>query len=312
MKSILVCAGILAIPLVAYLAPAGAQPDKATSNSNEEAIHKLVRDYVLAYNSGNAEAATQYFAKDAEITDENGTVTKGRDAIRQAIDKTMKSGKALRVEASIVSCRALVPDACSVELATTMQASGGLPVQNKCHLIVAKRDGQWLIAEARESRADAESETASPLNDLAWMVGDWADTSDRVDVRINSEWFANKRFLVRNFTVMTDGELDLQGTEIVGYDAAAKQIRSWVFDSDGSFSEGTWVRDGATWRETMRGTLEDGRKATAIHSFSPKDGNSYVFTSSHREVGGQVQPSIGDIRMVRQSTSEAAHNGKER
>jgi hypothetical protein len=234
--------------------------------------------------------------------------------MRQELEKLTKSGKSIRLEAEIISCRALVPDACSVDMATTIKPADGLPVQTKCHLVVAKRDGQWMIAEARESgTTSAAAESSTPLDQLAWMLGEWVDTSDRVDVRINCEWFANKRFLVRNFTVITDGELDLQGTEIVGYDAAAKQIRSWVFDSDGTFSEGTWVQNGKTWTETMKGVLTDGRRAAAIHSFTHTDSNSYVFTSANREVGGQVQPNISEIKMVRETSGDdAGQFGKER
>jgi hypothetical protein len=192
-------------------------------------------------------------------------------------------------------------------MATTVKRTNGLPVPTQCHLIVAKRDGQWLIAEVRESaRSTAAAGSSSPLDQLAWMVGEWVDTSDRVDVHINCEWFANKHFLVRSFTVTTDGELDLEGTEIVGYDAAAKQVRSWVFDSDGTFSEGSWVQQGKTWTEAMKGVLADGRRASAVHSFTLADSNSYIFSSTNREVGGQVQPSITGIKMVREMNGAAA------
>jgi hypothetical protein len=58
--------------------------------------------------------------------------------------------------------------------------------------------------------------------------------------------------------------------------------------------------------ETMKGVLADGRRASAVHSFTPADANSYTFSSSNREVGGQVQPSITDIKMVRQTNGAAA------
>jgi uncharacterized protein (TIGR02246 family) len=311
MKHFVMGAAVLVAGIFVYLLPAGAQPD--APGSSDEAIHKMLMDYVAAYNKRDTDAASRYFAADAVVTDASGNIFRGRDAIRDALDKITKSGKSMRLEAEVVSCRALVPDACSVEVATTIKPADGLPVQTKCHLVVTKRDGQWLIAEARESAATTATDSSRPLDQLAWMVGEWVDTSDRVDVRINCEWFANKHFLVRSFTVMTDGELDLRGTEIVGYDAAAKQIRSWVFDSDGTFSEGTWAQQGKTWTETMKGVLADGHRASAIHSFVPVDANTYVFSSTNREVGGQVQPSISEIKMVRQANGDnAGPFGKER
>jgi hypothetical protein len=191
-----------------------------------------------------------------------------------------------------------------VEVKATVKRPDGFPVQTDCHLVVGKRDGQWLIAEARESSPETVAESSSPLDELSWMVGDWVDSSDRVDVKIDCDWFANKHFLVRSFTVTTDGQLDLQGTEIVGYDPAAKQIRSWVFDSDGTFSEGAWTRDGKTWRVTMKGVLTDGRRASAVHSFTPVDNNTYSFSSANRQVGGEIQPSITDIKMIRETNGQ--------
>ena len=158
----------------------------------------------------------------------------------------------------MISCRPLVPDACSVQIAATVKQPDGGTTTTQSRLIVTKRNNEWLIAEAREGTETASAaESSAPLDELAWMIGEWVDTSDRVDVRISCDWFANKHFLVRSFSVTTDGQMDLQGTEIVGYDPTTKQIRSWVFDSDGSFSEGVWTQQGKSWSESMKGTLAD-------------------------------------------------------
>ncbi len=55
------------------------------------------------------------------------------------------------------------------------------------------------------------------------MVGEWADASDDLDVTAVCHWTANQHFLIRSHTVTVNGEIDLQGTEIIAYDAAAKQ-----------------------------------------------------------------------------------------
>src|SRR5262245_37939697 len=140
MKQFVLGAAVLAAGILVYLLPAGARPDAPTSN--DEAIHKTLTDYVAAYNKRDTDSASRFFAPDAVVTDASGNIFKGRDAIREAIDKMTKSGKSMRLEAEVVSCRALVPDACSVEVATTIKPADGLPVQTKCHLVVTKRDGQ--------------------------------------------------------------------------------------------------------------------------------------------------------------------------
>src|SRR5262245_18550036 len=165
MKQIVLGAAVLAVGVLVYLLPVRARPDAPASN--DEAIHKMLMEYVAAYNKRDTDAASRFVASDAVVTDASGNIFTGRDAIRDALVKMTKSDKSLRLEAEVVSCRALVPDACSVELATTIKPDDGLPVQTKCHLVVTKRDGQWLIAEARESAATTAAESSRPLDQLA-------------------------------------------------------------------------------------------------------------------------------------------------
>ena len=40
---------------------------------------------------------------------------------------------------------------------------------------------------------------------------------------------------------------DLEGTQVIGWDPAAGTIRSWMFDSDGGFGEGTWSKKDNSW-----------------------------------------------------------------
>src|SRR5215475_12240715 len=101
-------AGGAAIVVVAgfvCLLPLGARPDAPAAD--DEAIRKTLMNYVAAYNKGDAEAASGYFAPDAEVTDESGAVFKGRDGIRHALNDLFKSGGSLHIDAEIISCRPL-------------------------------------------------------------------------------------------------------------------------------------------------------------------------------------------------------------
>jgi uncharacterized protein (TIGR02246 family) len=301
----------VAIATGVALLPLAARPDVPKAN-DEHAVHKLLDDYSAAYSKGDPQAVAAFFTTDAEYVKDDGQALHGSEAIRKALEQLFTNSKGLKLETKLISCRPLVTDACSVQIAATVKLPDGAVTTTQSRLIVTKRNNEWLIAEAREGAETASAaESSAPLNALAWMVGEWVDTSDQVDVRISCDWFANKHFLVRSFSVTTDGQMDLQGTEILGYDPVTKQIRSWVFDSDGSFSEGVWTQQGKTWSESMKGTLADGRRASAIHTFTHTDANSYVFSSSNREVGGQVQPSISEVKMVREASGETAPNGKD-
>jgi uncharacterized protein (TIGR02246 family) len=311
MKRTLAAVAVVAIATGVSLLPLAARPD-VPKTGEEHAVHKLLDDYAAAYSKGDPQAVAAFFTTDAEYVKDDGQALHGSEAIRKALEQLFSHSKGLKLETKMISCRPLVPDACSVQIVATVKQPDGGQTTTQSRLIVTKRNNEWLIAEAREGTETAmAAEASAPLNALAWMIGEWVDTSDQVDVHISCDWFANKHFLVRSFNVTTDGQMDLQGTEILGFDPTTKQIRSWIFDSDGSYSEGVWTQKGKTWSETVKGTLADGRRASAIHTFTQSDANTYVFSSTNRDVGGQVQPSIPEIKMVRQASGETAPNGKD-
>jgi hypothetical protein len=80
----------------------------------------------------------------------------------------------------------------------------------------------------------------------------------------------------------------------------AKQIRSWVFDSDGGFGEGKWTRKDNRWLIQHTGTLPDGRKSSALNIITYIDDNSCTWQSIHREVNGDLLPNIDEVLVVRQ------------
>ena len=89
------------------------------------------------------------------------------------------------------------------------------------------------------------------------------------------------------------------GTEVIGFDPIAGKVRSWVFESDGSFSENLWTQDGRRWLIQARVTLPDGTQATAQHTLSWKDKDKFTWTSANRERDGELLPNIGPIEIVR-------------
>jgi hypothetical protein len=76
------------------------------------------------------------------------------------------------------------------------------------------------------------------------------------------------------------GDMDVGGTEIIGYDAASKTYRTHLFDSQGnlitealSVDDGTWRWQGERTRCT--GVFDDGKTLTAHHERSD-DGVTWV------------------------------------
>jgi hypothetical protein len=87
------------------------------------------------------------------------------------------------------------------------------------------------------------------------------DEEDRVQT--SCQWTKNKNFIVRSFTVSVKDRIQMAGMQVIGWDAAAKRIRSWVFDSDGGFGEGVWQHKGNRW--SIKTTDHDLRGQRSLH-----------------------------------------------
>ena len=154
-----------------------------------------------------------------------------------------------------------------------------------------------------ESVADVEEAPSQyeHLKELEWMIGSWVDAEDDVDVKTESYWFRNKNFLIHQFIVNDEGRTDFEGEQFIGWDPEAEKIRSWLFDSDGGFGEGTWTKRGESWVVEVTQTLADGSRASATQIYKPVNATSYTWEATDREVDGELLPDIEPVTIVRKS-----------
>lgn len=155
----------------------------------------------------------------------------------------------------------------------------------------------WLVGcgQVGEIQLQESSSNVDQLKDLAWLVGKWEDTDEDVDISFDNNWDKFNHFIIQHFKMKIDGENDLEGKQIIAWDAVKDQVHSWVFDSDGGVGEGMWERVDKSWYATMRFTLSDGRVASSINIYTPINDRSYTFASIEREVDGEVLPDISPV-----------------
>jgi hypothetical protein len=166
-----------------------------------------------------------------------------------------------------------------------------------------KRDGKWLLDRISEEKPPAPPPSNyEHLKDLEWMIGSWIDQDDEATIQTDCEWTKNRNFITRSFAVVVGDQVDLAGMQIIGWDPVANQIRSWVFDSDGGFSEGKWTQKESRWLIQQTGTMPDGRKASAVNIFTYVDDNSFTWQSINRVVDGDVLPNVDEVLVVRKSS----------
>ncbi len=267
-------------------------------SADEQALHSLGKQYADAYKTGNAAILASLFTEDAEMIDENGDRIRGRRAIQDVFTAIFRRRPGASLTITPDSVRFLAPDVAQEEGRTTVKVGTESPSTRRYTVLYVRQGGQWRYSSAREER-DPSASAHHQLEELAWLVGEWNDESPDSVVQILCKWSPDGHFLLRDFTVRVRGKSVMTVNERIGWDAQARQIRSWVFDSEGGHGSGLWSRAGDRWVIKSTGILPDGRLATATHALSKIDAHSARWTSVERTVGDRVVPDRAEYLMVR-------------
>ena len=277
--------------------------DAGEESADEAAIRKGAEAFVASYNSHDAKAVAELFSLKAEITDEDGDLVKGREAIQQDFEKVFKSFPKSTIKIEISSIRVLTPNIAIEE--GTLRGKGDPDGDENLSSYVAvhvKVDGRWMIASVKDY--DALEEAASPtindrLQDLAWMVGEWMDESPDTVVRTVCRWHDNGNFLIQEYQVQIDGVVAMSGTQRIGWDAVRKHFRSWVFDSKGGFSQGVWMQAGDEWIVRSEGSTAVGEAVSAINIYRLIDNDTIGYRSTNRMIDGERQDDVDEFIVKR-------------
>jgi uncharacterized protein (TIGR02246 family) len=275
----------------------------AQPSPDEAAIRKMVAGYVEAFNKHDAQALANYWSPDAVYLDRvTGEEVSGRDNLAKRFAALFKNQADSRMTVNTQSIRFVSPNV-AVEQGTSTETTGKNPPEEIPYTAVyVKRDGQWLLDrvtdQGKEEAAPSHYEQLKPLE---WMVGRWVDKDDDDNATIATDcnWTKNQTFLTRSYTVTVGDEIKLSGMQIIGWDPAAKAIRSWTFDSDGGFAEATWEKKGDRWYIRNHGVLADGRKGTMTNVIRKIDDNSFTWQTVERTAGGELLPNIDEVVIVR-------------
>jgi uncharacterized protein (TIGR02246 family) len=278
------------------VAPSSAGQERA---SDATVIRDNDEAFVKAFNAGNAQALAETYTDDAEVTDEEGSVTRGKQAIAAGYTHYFHANPGARLVLHSNSPRFLGPDVAEVKgKAEITTVEHGAAESSLYTVVFVRRGGRWLQASVRdeEDRAVTHSER---LRELAWLVGDWVSESAEAVVQTSCRWDENKVFLVRSFTVRVSGHPALTGLERIGWDPLTRQFKSWVFDSEGGYSEAYWSRQGERWVIKASGVRGDGRHASATRVLTRVNKDLVHFTSVDRTTTGRTVPDVEEFALVR-------------
>jgi uncharacterized protein (TIGR02246 family) len=279
--------------------PAAAGKPAEPQSAEEKIIREKVKAYLDAFNRGDAAAVAAHYAKDGEVVDKTGKITKGREAIQKELEALFANNKGVKVDQTCEAVRLVTPDVIIERGCITLTMPKGQPAQNRYTAVLVKRDGQWLIENLRTTDDSASVSESGPLHELDFLIGEWVEANDHSVIHTVAEWTPGKKYIFRTFSIYLKDRVNTQGTEIIAWDPATKSIRGWVFESDGSFGDRQWTKQDGQWIVKCTGTLADGKKMSSVNIVRPIDANRIGLQSTARDIGGRLQPNTEEIIVVR-------------
>jgi hypothetical protein len=283
MKSVLSVFSIaLAVPFIAASAGHAQSPAKP---GDEAAVRQAGKDYLSAVDRGDAQALADFWTADGTYTDEGGHTSKVHDLLSQATS----GGKMARprTEVSDVRIRFLTPEVAEeVGTCETASPAGVEPVTGAYSALWVHQGGRWKLESLRESHPAAAAGNGQLAN-LDVFVGQWSGEANKLKIDVSAKWNSTKTFLRRDFKISSAGKPVFNGTQEIGWDPATGQIRSWMFNDDGSYGDGSWSLEGTVWMVLSSRVLSDGQISKATHVYKFPDKHTMVWKSIRGSIDGQ-------------------------
>lgn len=282
--------------------PRSPATEEQTISADEQQLRNAVVKFVELYNAHKAKDMAALFAPDARMVYRDGTVINGAEAIAKSLEDAFEDDPKCAISVVVDSIRILTPDVAVEEGFTTDFPDGETQAARSRYTVLhLKRDGKWVMQSVRIEEEESLS-AYRDLKSLEWLIGDWIDEGRAENVESTFRWDDNKSFLIEEFKVVREGSVVLKGTQRIGWDPQAKQIRSWIFDSAGGFAEASWASIDDAWVVKVKGVQADGTSSSATRILYPATGDRHIWTSQDRIAGNEALPDF-TVTLVRKAPS---------
>lgn len=266
---------------------------------------KRAREFLAAFNRGDAKAVAGFWAPEGEYIDQVGKKVKGRADLEKLYEKVFAGNKGAKLSVTVTSARLLTPDVALEEgLTEVAPADGGPPTVAAFSAVLRKIDGEWYFESVRESVAHPPS-NAKHFADLEWLLGDWKGEETKGESSTASySWAENQNFIVCRFTTTLKGVPVAGGTQWIAWDAIDKKVRSWSFYSGGGFGEAVWTRDGDKLVIKTTARTAAGKKVSVTNILTRVDDDNATWQVTKLTVDGKMLPDPAPQKLKRVKTEE--------
>ncbi len=271
----------------------------SSGRGDEPAVRAMLESYLKSFNEQKADELITFWVEDAVHHDrETGERTEGRDQIAADLKQALKGKASIRISGSIDRIQFVTPDVAKVEGETLLSQIDQEPSRTAFSAILVKKDGAWKFNAIDEHPVVVPASGYEALQDLSWFIGQWTDQGEQTRVETKVDWTPGGNFLIRSYVVISEGVEAASGTQVIGWDPREQSIRSWSFNSDGSFGDGDWSASGDQWLIRSSQTLADGQAASGTYVLE-REGDTAVLRLIGHEIEGEPQPTKEAVVMVR-------------
>lgn len=282
---------ILAALIIAQFVPS------ARAAGGEEA-RKFFDGYAKAYNAKDGDAIGGLFADNATYVDlAVGEPVEGKTVLLAGLRERFTELPGERISVAVRAARAVGDSAALVDARVTLTSAAGTLEISEITAVLVKSGGKWMIDSVREYSAPDPVTPQDGLADLAWLVGRWRDDIEGAEVLSDVRWSEGGAYLIRSFLISSAG--DKRGTQLIAWDPASGMIRSWTFDSDGSFGQEEWTRTATGWRIAIDRTEATGERSSGTQVVTQVDKDTFTVRSFGGSIGGELVPAVPAVTIRR-------------
>jgi len=298
---------LLLLPLLlAPNASFGQEAEEFAIPEREQPFWDAAQKFLDAYVARDAAAIGEQFTEDAEIFDEFGEITHGRDAVVTMYQQVFEEyPDASIAEINLHKVRHITDSVAIEEGRVVSRPGGGAAATTSRYVAIhVKEDGVWRIDMLKNFAQQGLSRNEQ-LQRVDWLVGEWVSEDEESIVHTECRYSEDGNYLLRRFTVRISGEDVMNGVQRIGWDPLQKQIRSWTFDSEGGFVEGTWRQAGNQWIVVSSGTNSEGQSAAGTAIYTIIDPEMITWQYRSLVVGNELREDLEPIVLTRRPPAPA-------
>jgi len=282
------------------------QPIAAADSDTVEASAEA---FVKAFNDAKSDAIVSMFLPEGELVDEEGNLYQGKEQLTELFSAYFAQFPGAILQLTIESTRLIGDDIAIEEGTRYISTKEDVTGQVRYVALRTKKNGKWYIASLREFYDQPEPTPGERLAPLAWMEGDWISEDPETVVRIAYRWTEDHNFLIGDFSITSGAAVTMKTTQRIGWDPRTGTVRSWVFDSDGGFAEGSWSQVGNSWVIKSTATLPDASTGTATVELTPVGENRFRMVGRDRTANGGLLEDF-DVTVTRAPPTPATSSAE--